>query len=293
MGERPDNIGDALRSASGRLREAGIGSADLEAGLMLGQVTGLDRLGLLTRTATELTDEQRGAFEALLARRLVHEPFQYLTGRQEFMSLAFEVGPGVLVPRPETEHLVEVVLDAIADRDGAPEGGWTLADVGTGSGAIAISLASYVHALHAIATDVSPEALAIARLNAQRLEVGDRVEFRQGAGLDPLSDLAGRLDFLVSNPPYIPTAQIADLDPEVRDWEPRLALDGGPDGLTLLRMLAHEGQGLLKPGGLLAVEVMAGQAPAVLALLAHWADLDTVADLAGHDRVVLARKPAA
>ena len=290
MAGRAETIGDALRAASHRLRAAGIGSADLEAGLLLGRVTGFDRLGLLTRTATELPESQWDALTALLDRREAHEPFQYLTGHQEFMSLDFAVGPDVLVPRPETEHLVEAVLDLISDHEDPP-GRWLLADVGTGSGAIAVSCASYVHALEAVATDVSEPALAIARLNARQLGVADRVEFRQGPGLEPLADRAGRLDFLVSNPPYIPTAQIADLDPEVRDWEPRLALDGGADGLTILRLLAAHGQDLLKPGGWLAVEVMAGQAGAVAELLARWHQVGTIRDLAGHERVVLARRP--
>ncbi len=284
-------IEEALRQGSRRLRSVGLGSADLEASLLVGMVTGLNRLALLTQTATELTPEQWACLDAFLVRREKHEPFQYLAGKQEFMSLEFEVGPGVLVPRPETEHLVEAVLDRIADSPRPESGEWLLADVGTGSGAIAVTLASYVNDVRVVATDLSPEALEFARRNAERHGVAERLEFRLGDGLAPLADRAGEFDILVSNPPYIPTGEIAGLDPEVRDFEPRLALDGGEDGLAILGILARDGLSLVKPGGWLAVEVMAGQAPRVEHLLASWRDIDVIKDLQGHQRVVLARRP--
>jgi release factor glutamine methyltransferase len=218
-----------------------------------------------------------------------------LTGEQDFMSLSFAVSPAVLVPRPETEHLVEAILD-LEEEAGPPRAGAAgrlLADVGTGSGAIAVSLTSYVTTLRAVATDVSTDILAVAKANAERHKVDERIDFRLGGGLAILADCAGHLAYLVSNPPYIPTALIAELDPEVRDWEPRAALDGGPDGLTLIRELIAESPSLLGAGGYLALEVMAGQADAVIALAdaaGDWEEIRAIADLAGHDRVVLARR---
>lgn len=284
-------IEEALRLGSRRLRSAGLGSADLEASLLVGMVTGLNRLAILTQTATELTPEQWASLDAFLSRREKHEPFQFLAGKQEFMSLEFEVGPGVLVPRPETEHLVEAVLDRIADSPRPASGEWLVADVGTGSGAIAVTLASYVNDVRVVATDVSPDALEFARRNAVRHGVADRLDFRLGDGLAPLADRAGEFDILVSNPPYIPTGEIASLDPEVRDFEPRLALDGGEDGLAILTILARQGLSIVKPGGWLAVEVMAGQAQSVEGLLSSWQEIEVINDLQGHQRVLLARRP--
>ncbi len=281
----------ALRQGSRRLRSVGLGSADLEASLLVGMVTGLDRLAILTRTATELTPEQWASLDAFLSRREKHEPFQYLSGQQQFMSLEFEVGPGVLVPRPETEHLVEAVLDRIAEAPRPTGGEGLVADVGTGSGAIAVTLASYINDVRVVATDLSPDALDFARRNAQRHGVFDRLEFRLGDGLEPLADRAGEFDILVSNPPYIPTQEIAGLDPEVRDFEPRLALDGGDDGLAILSLLARQGLSMVKPGGWLAVEVMAGQAQSVERLLSGWQEIEILKDLLGHQRVLVARRP--
>lgn len=294
QGTASPNVGDALRHGSVRLRELGLQSADLEAALLLGLATGLNRLSLITRTATQVPADQWATYQDFLARRENREPLQYLTGHQEFMSLDFEVGPEVLIPRPETEHLVEAVLDLEEDQ-GSPEAGHgrLAIDIGTGSGAIAVALASYVTSMRVVATDVSAEALAVARRNAAKHLVAERVEFRQGAGLAVVADLAGGADYIVSNPPYIPSAEIAELDPEVRDWEPLQALDGGPDGLAVLRELATGGPGILRPGGYLLAEVMAGQAPQVVALFeaaGAWEEVHTISDYGGHERVVVARR---
>lgn len=288
------NIGDALRHGSARLRALDLQSADLEAALLLGLATGLDRLNLITRTATQLPEDQWAAYQDLLSRRERRQPLQYITGKQEFMSLDFEVGEGVLIPRPETEHLVEGVLDLEEEQGSPGEGHGRLAiDIGTGSGAIAVALASYITSLRVVATDVSAPALEIAERNAQRHGVADRVEFRLGAGLDAVADLGGKADYLVSNPPYIPSGEVALLEPEVRDWEPMQALDGGPDGLAMLRELVAGGPRLLKPGGYLLSEVMAGQAAQVVPMLESaggWEDVRTISDYGGHERVVVARR---
>ena len=266
-------------------------SADLEASLLLGMATGLDRLGMITHTGMALEPAMVEAFEAYMARREAYEPLQYITGKQEFMSLEFLVTPEVLIPRPETEHLVEAILDIEEDAGGPPEDGRQVVDIGTGSGAIVIALASYIKSLRGIGTDVSEAALEIARQNALKHEVTDRVTFRLGDVFEPVRDLAGSVDYLVSNPPYIPSTLIDTLDREVKDWEPLSALDGGPDGLAMLRRLAFEGLTLLRSGGHLALEVMAGQSDSVIALLEAWDDVTLVHDLAGHPRVVVARAP--
>lgn len=294
-------IGDALREGSRCLREIGLPSASLEVALLLGMATGLDRLGLHTRTATPLSTDQADAFRALMERRLRREPLQYITGSQEFMGLDFEVNPAVLIPRADTEMLVEAVLDSEEDRGAnaplsadAPDAEpiW-LADVGTGSGAIAIALASYLPYLRVLAIDLSEDALAVARRNAERHEVAERITFLHGDGLAPLEAHRGRLDYLVSNPPYILDEELLTLDPEVRDWEPRMALTPGADALHWYRRFAEEGEAYLKPGGMLAMEVGMGQAEAVAALLdqaGDWQPAELRKDLGGIQRVVTARR---
>lgn len=286
-------IGDALREGSRCLRDIGLPSASLEVALLLGMATGLDRLGLHTRTATPLTPEQASAFLALMERRSQREPLQYITGHQEFMGLDFEVTPAVLIPRADTEMLVETILDAEEDHGHEPDEPVWLADIGTGSGAIAISLASYLPYLHVEAVDLSEEALAIARRNADAHAVSDRIRFLHGDGLAPLEASRGKLRYLVSNPPYILDEEVLALEPEVRDWEPRMALTPGSDPLHWYRRFASRGAEYLQPGGMLAMEVGMGQAQDVVALLAesgHWAPAEVRSDLGGIERVVYARR---
>ena len=294
QGASVPNVGDALMHGAARLHLLELQSADIEAALLLGLVTGLDRLSLITRTSLQLQEDQWAAYQDLLERRERRIPLQYLTGHQEFMSLDFEVDSCVLIPRPETEHLVEAVLDIEEDAGSPPEAKGRLAvDLGTGLGAIAVALASYITSLRVVATDVSAEAIAVAVRNAAKHNVADRIEFRQGSGLGAVNDLRGQVDYLVSNPPYIPSDEIATLEPEVRDLEPMLALDGGVDGLSMLRELATEGAMLLRPGGHLLAEVMAGQAPGVVAILeglGTWEEIHTVSDYGGHERVVVATR---
>lgn len=269
-------LGDALQFARQALGEA----KSFEAALLLGMVTGHDRLYLLTHPDAPLSAEDASRFWELLSRRLNHEPLQHLRGKTEFMGLCFIVSPEVLIPRPDTEILVETAIDLFKDRP------VRLADMGTGSGAIAVSLAHYLPEAKIVATDISEAALKIARENAR----GYAVEFRQGESLAPLE---GLFDGILSNPPYIPTQEVLELEPEVRDYEPRLALDGGPDGLMYYRLLANEAFDYLKPDGWLLMEVGAGQAPDVCALLQakNWQKIQTREDLSGIERVVLARRP--
>lgn len=289
-------IGDALREGSRCLRDIGLPSASLEVALLLGMATGLDRLGLHTRTATPLTPEQASAFLALMERRAKREPLQYITGHQEFMGLDFTVSPAVLIPRADTEMLVEAILDAEEERGSsgheAGEKVW-LADIGTGSGAIAITLASYLPYLHVLAVDLSEEALAIARRNAEAHDVADRITFIQGDGLAPLEPHRAKLRYLVSNPPYILDEEVLALEPEVRDWEPRMALTPGSDSLHWYRIFAAQGASYLQPDGMLAMEVGMGQSQDVAALLAesgHWQPAEIRSDLGGIERVVYATR---
>lgn len=283
-------IEEALRLGSAHLREIGIGSGNIEAAMLLSMVTGLDRLSLINFMARSLSPSEYSSFMGLMQRRSKREPLQHLTGRVEFMGLEFEVNADVLIPRPDTEILVEHLLDA-EEEQGAREG-LTIADVGTGSGAIAVSLASYLRYAHLIATELSEPAAAVARANMERHGVGNRMEIRIGDGLETLEGLEGKLDYLVSNPPYIPEKEMPGLDPEVRDYEPHMALTPGSDDLHWYRRLATEGARFLKHGGVLAVEVGMGQAPAVRELLeaaGRWEDIQSSNDLGGIERVVSAR----
>jgi release factor glutamine methyltransferase len=228
----------------------------------------------------------------LIGQRVSGRPTAYLVGHREFFGLDLRVDERVLIPRPETERLVEVVRDALRDHPGP-----LIVDIGTGSGAVAIALARALPRARLLATDSSAAALEVARLNAAGCGVEERVEWASGAGLGPLAGrgLEETVDALVSNPPYIPTAEIARLPEEVRDHEPLEALDGGPDGLAVLRVLVLEAPRYLRPGGVLAVEVAAtgDQAKAVAALIAAegaYASPAIVCDHTGAERVVIAKK---
>lgn len=282
-------IGDVLYESSRQLLAAGVDTGSLEASLLLGHATGTDRLGLITRTGDTLSAEQMREFDGLMARRLKREPLQYILGETEFMGLKFTVSPAVLVPRPDTETLVEAVLDLEETRN-SPEP-ITVADIGTGSGAIAVSLAKSLPYLKVIGVDISPEAIAIAAGNAERLGVSEQVTFRLG---DMLEALDGPVRYLISNPPYIADSEMAGLEPEVRDYEPHLALTPGADALHFYRLFAKEGARFVEPGGYMVLEVGAGQSRDVAALLEarpeEWEAPTFVEDLGRIERVVMARR---
>jgi release factor glutamine methyltransferase len=278
-------VAQARRAASGRLKARGFDSPDLDARLLVGHALGLDHAGLVAQSARRLSVGEAATLDAILARRLAHEPVARILGTKEFWSLPLRITPDVLVPRPETETVVEAAL-VVAER-GRP---LRIADLGVGSGAILLALLRELPAATGIGTDRDARALGVARDNAHRLELADRAAF---VACDFGAALAGGCDVVVSNPPYIPTREIAALAPDVRDHDPRAALDGGPDGLAAYRAIAADAARLLAPGGWLAVEIGTGQGEAVSALLA--AHRLTVAeaprrDLAGHPRVVMAHK---
>src|SRR5579875_279799 len=272
-----------LSWAGVRLREAGVEGPELEAELLAAFVLGCERVALITGDLV-ITPEALTKLNAILEQRTRRVPLAYLVGKREFYSLEFKVTSEVLIPRPETELLVEVALEAVDRR----ARGVRIADLGTGCGTIALTLAHERPQLELVATDISPSALALAAINAKRL--GSRgVEFRLGDWWQALGD--ERFDLILSNPPYIPLAALDELAPEVACFEPRLALVGGNDGLACYRLLAEGAKAHLVAGGEMMVEVGEGQADAVAALFqAGGARTITCwQDLAGQQRVVTGR----
>jgi release factor glutamine methyltransferase len=307
---------DALLEAS-----ASISRRDAET--LLAHVFHHDRAWLLAHADDDLPTADLDTLRSLVIRRAAQHPLQHLTGMQEFFGLALRVTPGVLIPRPETEHLVEAVLDFARAQ---PDAHLQIADVGTGSGAIAIALASALERAHLTAIDISPAALAVANDNAGRLGLADRIRFLQGdlltplltphaqpdplftadplgslvVGSDPFDPLTTLLnpvfdtpvfDVIASNPPYVPLDDAGTLAPEVRDHEPPLALYAGPNGLDIYRRLIPQAFDLLRPGGLLALEIGFGQRDALTELLANWHSVRFLNDYASIPRVALALRP--
>jgi release factor glutamine methyltransferase len=258
-----------------------------DAETLLMHAASLTRAELLAHPTRELSAGQLTSFEAAVARRLRHEPIQYITGKQEFYGLALAVTPAVLIPRPETEHLVEAVLERIARTEPT-----TIADIGTGSGAIAIALAAHLPLARVTAVDLSPAALAIAEANARTHGLDGRIRFLVSDLLEALPlDQRGHFDAIVSNPPYVPFSDAPLLHPQVREHEPSSALFAGPDGLAIYRRLIPQAHDALKPGGLLALEIGHGQRDDLAALLKGWSNVSFLADLQGIPRVALASKP--
>ncbi|HUS63762.1 MAG TPA: peptide chain release factor N(5)-glutamine methyltransferase [Kofleriaceae bacterium] len=270
-----------------RLATAGVDAARLEAQVLLAHALACDRVALYTMFDKPLAPEELTRYRDLVKRRLAGEPVAYLVGHQEFWSLDLAVDPRVLIPRRDTETAVELVLDRIADRAAAI----AVADVATGAGPLALAMARELPAARVVATDLSEDALEVARGNAERLGLADRIELRAGDLLTALPE-GVLFDVLVSNPPYVKSGDIAGLSPEVRR-EPRAALDGGADGLDALRRLAAGAAPHLRPGGLIALEHGFDQGAEVRALLdatGAFTPAATRADLGGQPRVTFARR---
>ena len=282
-------IAGIRRAVARRFRDAELDTPDLDARLLVAHVLGLDHAGLMRESERPLDPRALAGIDALAARRLAGEPVARILGVKEFWGLPFAVTPAVLVPRPETETVVETAL-ARLDAAGARERPLRIADLGTGSGAILVALLHELPQAFGIGTDCSVAAIETARENAQRLGVAARaalVTCNFGAAL------AGGFDLIVTNPPYIATAEIATLAREVRDFDPVAALDGGTDGLVAYRTILADAGRLLAPGAFAVMEVGAGQSNAVSAL-AGATGLTAIAvtpDLAGIPRVVSARYP--
>ncbi len=280
-------VAEALRKTQEWFGERGIETARLDAELLLGHVLGLPRLALYTSFDRPLNRDETDAFRELVRRRANREPVAYLLGEREFYGRTFGVDARVLIPRPDTETLVDAVLEQLDD----DESGVVL-DYGTGSGAIAITLAAERPSCRVLAVDLSPDALDVARANAATHGLEARVGFLRSDGLERVpARFRGGLVAVVANPPYIADDERGGLMPDVRDYEPAAALFAGRDPLLHYRRLAADASAWLAPGGLLAVEVGAGMADAVSGLCegAGWTDVTVRADLGGIDRVVCAR----
>jgi release factor glutamine methyltransferase len=275
---------DLVARIAARLASAGIEDARAEAWLLLAAATGRVRAELIAGAVDTSSAGQEARLEALVRRRLAREPIAYILGEKEFWSLTFEVGPDVLIPRPETETVVEAVLAQLPDRDRPLR----LLDLGVGSGCLLLALSSELPRATGLGIDESAAALALAQRNAGRLGLAARSDFRQGRWGE---GLIGRFDVIVSNPPYVAAGEWAALQPEIREFEPRAALVAGPDGLAAYRALVPDCARLLAQDGLCALEIACGQGDAVAALLAaHGLSVvERRRDLAGIERCLVAR----
>ena len=319
------DVRTALKKGLAQLRAASVPSHTLAAELLLLHVFGRDRTWLYAHPEEQVSTADAERFFALIARRANGEPTQHLTGKQEFWGLEFEVTPDVLIPRPETEHVIEVALDRLAVRElraGRKQTftgeGLQIADIGTGSGCIAIALAKELPQASIFATDISPAALTVARRNATRHSVSDRIHFLECSLIDKVSIVGARdivplrpqgsnsglhgapvtehgprfFDLIASNPPYVGRREAATLMREVRDHEPEIALYGGEEGYELYADLITQAAAHLKPGGILVLELGHNSLPAVQPLLdaINWTNVGVTNDLAGIPRVLTAER---
>lgn len=281
-------VHEVVEAAARALAAAGLPEDDarLDARVIVRHVLGLTPEALIVASRDEVAPEPLGEIQRLVTRRQAREPVAYLVGHREFYGRDFEVSPAVLVPRPETELIVDLALECVGNR-------WqpiTVVDIGTGSGCLAVTLACELPAATVIATDVSSKALRVARANAVRHGVADRLVLVQGSGAGAVT----RAELVVSNPPYVAWTERERLPPEVREYEPAVALFGGDDGLDVIRLVVDEAGRILSPAsGWLLLEIGVGQDAAVRAILAadgRFHDVDVVTDLQGIPRTVRARR---
>ncbi|MBU2549056.1 MAG: peptide chain release factor N(5)-glutamine methyltransferase [Proteobacteria bacterium] len=276
-----------IRWTTGFFESRGVDTPRLDAEVLLADLLGLDRVRLYMNFDRPLNADELAAFRARVRRRAAREPVAYITGRKEFYSLTFRVGPEVLVPRPETELLVEETVRLARKRWPAGEP-LRILDLGTGCGAVAAALASELDQARIFAIDISAPALALARLNAEALGLADRIRFFEGDLTSPLEGQGPGFHLAAANLPYVPRPALDDLAPEVRR-EPRLALDGGPEGLDLIRRAATRVRPLLEPRGALLLEIWPTHGPALTALgeTLNYASVRLAKDLAARDRVAI------
>ncbi len=288
--EDPKTIGELVVWARRSLDAAGTANVAQEALWLLASALEMEHYALASRTEQPVSVEQLARAKALVLRRAAREPVQYILGTQEFCGLDFAVNSSVLIPRPETELLVHAVL-----KEGGLAEGATLVDVGTGSGCIAVTLATILDGVKIIAVDCSAEALEVAKSNADRHGVGEKIEWIEGDLAAPLRDrnLIGAVDVIVSNPPYIAEGEWEQLQPEVRDFEPRVTLVAGQKGTEFHERLFRDCKEFLIPDGLLVMEIGQGQLPLVqqaAGQVGGYTGLQTVKDEAGIERVLIARR---
>jgi release factor glutamine methyltransferase len=290
LSSKPQNqtwtLMQVLKEAAGYLESHKIDRPRLNAEQLLSYMLGLSRIDCYLQFERPLNVREREQYKTLLRRRAGHEPLQYIVGKTEFMSLPFRVTHEVLIPRPETEILVERVIDRVKQDQKQS----AILDIGTGSGCIAVSLAAYLTRSRITAVDESEEALRIAKENAAINQVSDRIVFQHSDIMVPFNlNKLGLFDLIVSNPPYIRTAVLKNLTPEIKDHEPVSALDGGPDGLNFYKKYATVLPDCLRPSGSVFLEIGADQGSEVLKIFRNgpWADMRIFQDLAGLDRVVM------
>lgn len=280
---------ELLKSTEKQLRAAGVKSARREAEWLLTAILKTDRANLFLMREQRLQNDEQAKLEAFLARRINHEPLQYILGNCEFYGFDFAVSPAVLIPRPETELLVEKVVELASSLE-APR----IIDLGTGSGCIAVSLAKLIPKAQLVATDISAAAIAVARSNAQRHQVSERIEFRLADMTQPIGLIdSENFDIVVSNPPYVLESEKSALQPEVNDWEPAAALYVEDNGLKFYRCIIDYSKQHLRAGGWVACE-MASQRSTIIEKLFREADfrhVQIIQDLAGFERHVIGKKP--
>lgn len=285
-------LGEVLRASTEFFAKRGGSSPRLEAELLIGGALELTRVELYTHFERPVSGAERELIKSWLRRRSAGEPLHYITGERQFRHLSLKVGPGVLVPRPETELLVQSVIDEVTGARSVVTD-LRILDLGTGSGVIALSLAKELPGCRLVAVDSSADALRLAEENVAREQLQSFIELRRG---DYFAALAGPeaavFDVIVANPPYIPAPNIESLAVDVRDWEPRLALDGGSDGLRAYRAIVPAAPDHLKSGGLIAMEIGAEQARSVTDMLREhgFTDVGVARDIAGKDRIVTGRR---
>jgi release factor glutamine methyltransferase len=286
----PVTVLEVIQRSTQFLAQKGVDSPRLQVELLLAHLLRLPRLQLYLNFQRELDETELSRLREFVKRRGQREPLQHIVGTTSFVGLEIKCSRAALIPRPETEQLAERGWKYLQSLEG---GSPAVLDVGTGSGCIAIAIASKVPAARVTALDISPDALALAHTNAAALSVSERIDFIQG---DALTFSASRaFDLVVSNPPYIPSAEITELEPEVKEFDPMLALDGGPDGLSLFRRLAAESGKWLKPGGIFMAEFSDGQEVSLRTLFEseNWIVEDIAADYSGRPRILTARlKPS-
>ncbi|WP_432662584.1 peptide chain release factor N(5)-glutamine methyltransferase [Wukongibacter baidiensis] len=278
-------IHKVLKEAEGRLKDK-VSTPLLDAQVMLCHILDVDRLHLIVNRDKVLTTEEAYEYNELIEKRLDGVPVQYIIGNQEFMGLKFYVEEGVLIPRPDTEILIEKVIEDIDQGNN-----YNIVDIGTGSGAITVSLAKFIEKTHVFSVDISEKAIKIAMKNAETNGVTSKISFLNGSLFSPLDSIGikGEIDILVSNPPYIPSKEIEGLQVEVSKYEPRIALDGGEDGLDFYREIVDKAPEYVRRGGLIALEVGHDQARTVARLMEEkdsYVDIEITKDLAGIERVV-------
>ena len=277
---------DALNSAIARLTAADVGSPRMNAETLLIFTLGCDRAYLYAHPERECTPEEESRYREAIAQRAGGMPSQYITGHQEFWGMDLIVSPAVLIPRPETEHVIETVLGLIHDND-LRSSALRMVDVGTGSGCIALALAKELPHAQITATDLSPTALEIARANTARHRLENRIQFRETdllAGFRPAA-----FDFVVCNPPYVGESEADEVELQVRKFEPRNAVFAGPSGLEVIQRLIPQAGSVLAPGGWLVMEISGTIAAGVQRLLEDWAEVHLMNDLRGIPRVISAR----